>query len=109
MDPGKRVGSCGYEIISEGQEQIMKIKCTECGENPSIEDSALCMARTIDKLTEIPSISRIIFNQRRNYSYNYEQTQMLVEIANIYNHLVKQKKFLSYTIGTRVDCDKCYA
>jgi len=107
--PDKKEMSREYEIISEGQDQIMRIKYADSSENPSIEDSALCMARTIDKLSEVPSISRIIFNQRRNYTYDYDQTQMLVEIANIYNHLVKQKKFLSYTIGTAPDCDKCYA
>ncbi len=107
MPINKKNEVCGYEIISEGQEQIMKIKCSDCSENPSLEDNALCMARTIDKLSEIPSVSRIIFSQRRNYGYNYEQTQMLVEIANIYNHLIKQKKFLSYSIGTQSDCDKC--
>jgi type IV secretory pathway ATPase VirB11/archaellum biosynthesis ATPase len=107
--PDKKEMSREYEIISEGQEQIMRIKYANSSENPSIEDSAICMARTVDKLSEVPSISRIIFNQRRNYTYDYEQTQMLVEIANIYNHLVKQKKFLSYIIGTAPDCDKCYA
>lgn len=105
----KGIPSCGYEIVKEGQEEVMRVNCNQCSYLPSIEDSAICMARTIDKLVEVPSVSRIILNQRRNYGYDYEQTQMLVEIANLYNHLIKQKKVLSFAaMGSSLECTKCF-
>ncbi len=86
---------CDYEIIREGEEEVMRVDCNACSYIPSLENNAICMMRTIDKLAEVPSVSRIVFNQKRNYSYNYEQTQLLIEISNLYNYLVKQKKVLS--------------
>ena len=56
------------------------------------------MSRTIDKLIKVPSTGRIIFSCRRNYEYDYEQTQKIMEIANTYNYLIKQKKILSLTL-----------
>jgi type IV secretory pathway ATPase VirB11/archaellum biosynthesis ATPase len=49
------------------------------------------MARTIHYLVQIPSVTRIIFVQRRNYIYNYEQVQILREIVEIYKSLIGQK------------------
>ena len=43
----------------------------------------------------ISGIKRIIFSQRRNYTYNEEQTLHLIELANLYKSLVRQKKLLS--------------
>jgi len=94
----KRVNPCGYELIREGSSEVMRINCVACSSIPSIEESALCMMRTIDKLVEVPSVSRVIFNQRKNYVYNDDQTALLVEIANLYSFLTKQKRILSLGI-----------
>ena len=95
-----------YEIIKEGEEEIMKIDANNWSFSPSLEDSAVCMAATIEKLVEAPNISRIMFNQRKNYSYDREQTEMLVEIANIYKMLVKQK-WIYNALAYRQDAVKC--
>lgn len=84
-----------YSIIKEGQEEVMKINAESWSFAPSIEESPLCMASTIDKLVESPSVSRIVFSQRRQYGYNYEQTQALIEIANLYKNFVRQKKLIT--------------
>ena len=106
---GKKTGTCGYELVKEGQEDVMRINCLKCSYTPYVADSPVCMMRTIDKLVEAPSVGRIIFAQKRNYEYSYEQTQMLVEIANLYNHLVKQKRALSLSaMGTGVECTRCF-
>ena len=84
-----------YTVIKEGQEDVMKINAEMWGFSPSLEDSAICMATTIEKLIEAPSVSRIIFSQRKQYSYDYEQTQMLVEVANLYKSLIRQKKMIT--------------
>jgi len=94
----KKIKPCGYEVVKEGNLDVLKINCNGCPYSPSIEDSEICMSRTIDKLIEVPSTSRIIFSCRRNYEYNYDQTQILIEIANLYKYLVKQKKILSLSL-----------
>lgn len=92
-----KVPSCGYVISQEGNEEVMKVNCINCNYCPSIEDNTVCMAKTIDKLVESPSVARIIFSQSRNYDYGYDQTQTLIEIANLYSYLVKQKKLFNLT------------
>ncbi len=84
-----------YQVLKEGQEDILKINAEQWSFVPSIEDNAVVMAKTIDYLVQVPSAGRIIFTQRRNYSYSYEQTQMLVEIANLYKMLIKQRRVLT--------------
>ena len=58
---------------------------------PSIADSAMVMARTIDNLIEAPRVSRMVFVQQRNYVYTFNQVSLLVEIAQLYNFLLKQE------------------
>ena len=82
----------GYEIEKEGNLDILRINYEGNLRVPSIENDPSCMAFTVDKLVEVPSASRIIFHQRRNYTYDFNQVQLLVEVANFYNHLIKQKK-----------------
>ena len=84
-----------HEIIKEGQDTLLKINAVSWSYVPNLENNPLVMARTIDLLVENPNVTRIIFVQRRNYIYNYEQTQMLIEIANSYNYLFKQKNLLT--------------
>jgi flagellar protein FlaI len=83
--------TCGYEVIRQGEDSILRVNCDECVQIPSIEDSEVCMARTIDKLSEVGNITKIVFTQKRDYEYDYAQTQMLVELAKIYSKLVKQR------------------
>ncbi len=84
-----------YQVLKEGREDVLKINAEQWSFVPSLENNAVVMAKTIDYLVQVPSTGRIVFTQKRNYSYNYEQTQMLVEIANLYKMLVKQKKILT--------------
>ena len=84
-----------YSVIKEGQEDIMKINAEAWSFAPSVEDVPLCMSMTIDKLVESPSVARIVFSQRKQYSYDYGQTQMLVEIANLYKMLIRQKRLIT--------------
>lgn len=91
----RKVGLGDFEIIKEGSLDIMRINYDDFSYYPSIEDNSVCMADVVDKLSMVPSVSRIILYQKRNYEYDYDQTLMLREIANIYNHLTRQKKILS--------------
>ncbi len=98
-----------YDVIREGQEQVLRIDSEDWSNIPSIEDDPGCMSKIIGYLMEVPSASRIIFMQKRNYNYNYKQTQILLEIANIYNHLVRQSSIFSFNaMGSSLTCNKCY-
>jgi len=84
-----------YEIIRESGENVMYINYLGAAFVPSLISSAEVMSRTIDNLREDPNVSRIVFVQQRNYSHNFDQVRMLVEVANLHDFLVKQEKIVS--------------
>jgi len=99
---------CSYEIIREGDEIILKIRCDGCSFSPSLEDNPQCMSRTITMLVETGPVTKIVFSQKRDYEYDFDQTQILVEIAKIYKKLAKQKKLFDYhNLGSDAGCVKC--
>ena len=89
-------GGLPYEIVREGEETILKINCENLTTVPSIEDNPSLMAFTIDRLIENRATTKIVFIQKRDYEYDYAQTRLLMEIAVLYNKLVKQKDLFSY-------------
>src|SRR3989344_3033577 len=88
-------GNGQYEVVKRGSEEILRIDANSWNYSPSLEDNPAVMAYVIDQISEVPYISRIVFNQVKNYEYNYQQTQYLVEIAKVYKHLLRQKKVFS--------------
>jgi len=96
------------EIIREAGQDTLYVNYLGAPFVPSISDSAMTMARTIDLLIESPNVSRIVFVQQRNYSYNFQQVSMLVEIANLYTHLIKQERVVSASrLAPFPQCRKC--
>ncbi len=93
---GKKRKACGYDILREGEDTVLYIYCEDCAYSPSIEDSSICFGRTIEKLMENAGVTKVIFSQKRDYEYDYNQTQMLVEIANLYKKLTRMKNVFSY-------------
>ncbi len=86
-----------YEIMKEGSREILKIDANYWAYSPSIENNPIVMVKVIDYLAEFPGISRIILNQKRNFSYNEEQTALLNEVARFYSYLTKQKKLFRFS------------
>ncbi len=86
-----------FEVIPEGEENILYIYVEDIPLTPSIEDSSLVFAKTIDILLQVSNISKIIFTQQRDYEYDYNQVQLLLEFADIYKQLYKQKTLFSYS------------
>jgi len=84
-----------YEVARESGENVMYINYLGADVVPSLIDSPSVMARTIENLMEDKSVSRIVFVQQRNYSHNFVQVKMLVEIANLFDFLTKQEKIVS--------------
>jgi archaeal flagellar protein FlaI len=99
---------CGYDIIREGEEVILYISCDDCTYSPSIEDNPICMARTVEKLVQVSNVTKIVFSQKRDYEYDNQQTKLLLEIANVYKALMRQKNLFTYAaLGTSATCQKC--
>lgn len=80
-----------FEVIKEGQEEVMRINYEGVPLFPSVEDSREVMRDVIEKLTQAPGVSRILFYKNKVYSYDSEQTRILREISNVYNYINKQK------------------
>ena len=91
----KKVKPGEHEIQKEGSEDVIHINYESYPRVPSIEDDSIVMGSVIEKLSQSPSVSRIIFHQNKRYEYNYSQTLMLVEIAQIYSHFTKQKSIFT--------------
>ena len=91
----KQLGPGDYEIIEEGQQQVLRINYLGVSFPPSIEHSKACMDDVVEKLMQTPSVSRILLSADRNYIYDEGQTQLLREVANLYVFLTRQKKVLS--------------
>lgn len=81
-----------YEIIREGEDVILRIDYEKQSRMPSIEDDPICMSRTMDRLVEVRNVTKVVFSQKRDYEYDYSQTKLLVEIAQIYSKLIREKK-----------------
>ncbi|MBS3163298.1 Flp pilus assembly complex ATPase component TadA [Candidatus Woesearchaeota archaeon] len=98
-----------YEIVKQGNEEVMWVNYNNYPYSPSIEDSSMCMSKTIDFLAQSSGVSRIVFSQMgKNYEYDFTQTSVLVEIANIYNHFIKQKKILTLgAMAPTLECQVC--
>ena len=83
------------EINRESGDSVLYVNFLGASFVPSIIDYPEVMARTIDLIGENSNISRVILVQQRNYSYNFDQIQMLTEVAQLHNFLIKQDKILS--------------
>jgi len=84
-----------YEVIRESDSQVMYINYLGASSVPNIAENPEIMSRSVDMLIEAPNISRLVFVQQRNYSYNSGEVFMLQEIANLYVYFTKQEKILS--------------
>ncbi len=92
MEPNKLYS---YEVRREGGEDILYINYLGAPFVPNIAMSRDVMSRVIDAIIENPSVSRIILSQQKNYNYDFKETSMLLEIAQLYVYLMKQERILS--------------
>ena len=84
-----------YEVEREAEEDVLYINYLGAPFVPNIAENYETMSQVVDYLTKTPNITRIVFVQQRNYSYDFSQTLMLQEIANLYTFLFQQEKILS--------------
>ena len=72
----------------------------------SLEDYEAIMAAAIDKIIEVKKVSRIILTETREYEYDWEQTRLLVEIANALDEIVKGRRLMSIANISPPFCDR---
>ncbi|PIN86585.1 hypothetical protein COV19_03640 [Candidatus Woesearchaeota archaeon CG10_big_fil_rev_8_21_14_0_10_44_13] len=85
-----------YEVIREGEDTILRVDCEKLLRAPSIEDDPVYMAKTVDTLIEVGKTTKIVFYQKRDYEYDYDQTMMLREVAMLYAKLLGQKDMFGF-------------
>lgn len=86
-----------FELLEEGEENILFIYLETIPTIPSIEDSGFIFGKTIDILTQIDKVTKIIFTQKRDYEYDFSQTQMLAELAQLYRRFMKDRAIFGYS------------
>ncbi len=91
MAEEEKKGCGSYAVVREGQEIIVRVDCEQCSFLPSIEDSPRAMSMAIDILAEVGTVTKLVFVQKRDYEYDFNQVQILIEIAKLYKQLLKQK------------------
>lgn len=99
-----------YDIIREGEDIILRVDCQDYPTIPSLEDDPQIMSKTIELLIEVKTVTKLVFYQRRNFEYNYDQVMLLSEVARLYLDLTKRKEIFSYSaLVFDSNCTKCVA
>lgn len=81
-----------YETFHEGESKILKIYADGCPFPPSIEYNENVMGKIIDILTTLSGVTIITISQLRQYEYDYSQTKLLIELANLYKKYTKHER-----------------
>jgi type IV secretory pathway ATPase VirB11/archaellum biosynthesis ATPase len=96
---------CDYVYNEETQK--IRVNCMGCIYSASIEDSDICMARTIDKLLAVKNVSSVVLVKEREYEYSGDSIKILLEIANIIDEVIKDR-LISYARLGPENCRRCY-
>ncbi|MFT4297993.1 MAG: hypothetical protein ACMXX5_02270, partial [Candidatus Woesearchaeota archaeon] len=86
-----------YEVIRESEDIILRIDYDNYTHIPSLEENEQVMGLAIDLIVEVGEITKLVFNQKRDYEYDYAQTKILSEIAEVYKKLIRQKDLFRIT------------
>ncbi|MEM4500307.1 MAG: type II/IV secretion system ATPase subunit [Candidatus Woesearchaeota archaeon] len=89
---------CEYEIKRDEGEVRLIIHCENCVRSPSVEDDPVCMSKAIEYLGQVKDATSLIFQQKRVYEYDYFETKLLKEIAEVYNKIIKSGVLIKYNV-----------
>ena len=95
MEFKKETKLYSYEVQREEGEDVIYFNYKGADFSPSLAENSDVMERAVDALTESPNASRIVFVQEKNYNYDLQETNYLLEIAHLYTFLLKQEKVLA--------------
>ena len=68
-------------------EGILKVNVLDSVYGTSIEDSDTIMEAVVDKILQLKRVEKVILAERREYEYDYDQTKLLLELAETYDRL----------------------
>src|SRR3989344_4196693 len=80
-----------FESEYDPESQRVRINCMGSIYGPSIEDYDVVMSVAIDKLLEIKRLVRIVFVERREHEYDFNESRMLLEIANAIEKIIRDR------------------
>jgi len=86
-----------YQVSKEGSDNVLRVNYLDVPRVPSIEEDSLCMAKTCEILMSNPGTTKIVFSQKHEYEYEYDQIRLLIDIAKLYKQLIKQKELFAFT------------
>ena len=86
-----------FEVIRESGEVILRFDYNDYHLMPSIEDDSKAMFELIKSLSEVKNATKAIFNQKRDYEYDYSQIKLLSEVAKLYEKFSSDRN--SFTIA----------
>lgn len=100
------------DLVREGDQNVLRINAVGISKIPSIEDTEMFMSKAIELLIENPSATKIIFEQHREYEYEYPQVKMLLGVAALYKKLLKESDNFSFarikSFGGSIDANRSY-
>jgi len=96
------------KVNREGSEDVLYVNYIGAPFVPDLAGSADVMERTMDALIENSNVSRIILVQQKNYNYDFNETNSLIEIAQFYVYLLKQENILSHS-KLITNCEQFFA
>ena len=86
-----------YDLVREGAESTIRIDCNQYTKVPSLENDPATFQKTCDIINEAGEGTRLVFIQKREYEYDFEQTRLVKEIADMYIQLYRQRELINYT------------
>ncbi len=96
-----------FSIDRVGEETLLRADFSKSSMVPSIEDSEFTMSKVIERMAQTSGITKIVFFQKREYEYDYQQTLLLNEVARIYSRLSREgDKFNRTTLTMGGACSK---
>ncbi|HIJ98442.1 TPA: type II/IV secretion system ATPase subunit [archaeon] len=102
------VEACGYEVLREGDSTVIRFNWLGCPYAPSLEDDPETMARVVDAITQVKDVNRIIIAEAYEYEYDEAQTNLLAEIAQVLEILIKEENILANPSLTGAECSQYF-
>lgn len=89
------------------KDAVLRLDCLKCIFGSSIEDFPKCMSEVMGHLISVKDAKAVVLAKDREYEYNYEQTEILLEIAKVIEKITREKKLFSYKNLVTEKCDRC--
>lgn len=94
------------QLLKEGADQVLRINYDNRIRIPKIEEDADIMEEAIDALLKNPSASKIIYEQKHDYEYDYSQVKYLKEIAMLHRTLFDKKAIINPSVSSQMMASK---